>query len=384
MDDHNIRVLFEKFLRNSCTPAEAAEFIRMLQSGKNREYIEQLIGMNLQGDDRTRVADATLARIFSKLNIGDKKKGPKFSSLYVKVAAAMVSFAIITGTYHCLNDNDWDRHVTAVTHDVSPGGNRATLTLEDGKSIDLSSDQDGIIVSEGKISYADGSRLLESSAAINYQLSTPQGGQYQITLSDGTEVWLNALSKLKYPERFADDKRVVELEGEAYFEVSRAAHENTPFLVKTNSQTIEVLGTHFNVNAYPDEHTTNTTLLEGEVRISTSQASTLLKPGQQSQVGTHGIAVADVDVGTAVDWKNGDFVFINEDIKSIMRKIVRWYGVEVVYEDEFSNDRYSAQISRNKNLSEVLRILQLSGGLATKIENKILHISSPKQLLNHN
>jgi len=389
-DYQDIHQLLKKYLNNSCTPEEATHFMQMLQSGKEQRYVEQLIDKYLQqGSTNPDVLadEAALTRIFKKLNLGDNQPNKHRKSLffYLKAAAVLLLVAGITGAYYYSQNQE--KELTVVKNDASPGGNRATLTLADGQAIDLNTQQSGIVMGDG-IKYLDGSSVLDKQANVRtssqvYTLTTPQGGTYQITLPDGTNVWLNSASTLKYPSRFEGEERVVELNGEAYFEVSKqvskkAKGQKTPFKVISNLQTVEVLGTHFNINAYADERTTNTTLVEGAVRVLTAQTATLLKPGQQSRADTRGIRVADVDVETAIDWKNGDFIFADENLKSIMRKIARWYGVKVVYQDELSDDMYNAQISRNKNLSEVLHILELSKGLTFKIENDILFLSSPK------
>lgn len=375
--DHDIRKLFERYVNNSCTPEEAARFIRMLQSGKNRAYLEQLIEANLDSNGDDPVDDAVLARVLTKLNLGDNYgTRTKSLSIYIKTAAAMVLAALVAGTWFYLDKGTKTKEQRLAT-DVPPGGNRATLTLADGRTVELSTAHAGIVVGD-EITYNNGSKVLSEQGSDSqlHTLTTPKGGTYQITLSDGTKVWLNAESTLKYPSRFNGGERTVELEGEAYFEVTGS--QKVSFKVVSNGQVVEVLGTHFNINAYSNETTTNTTLLEGAVKVVTNGATTLLKPGEQSRVGIQGISVADVDVQTIVDWKNGDFIFLDEPLTSIMRKVTRWYGVKVVYEHDLPNDRYSAQISRSKNLSEVLRILELSGGLSFKIENNTLFLSSPK------
>ena len=389
-DYQDIHQLFKKYLNNSCTPEEATHFMQMLQSGREQKYIEQLIEEHLQqGRTNAEVSedDAALTRIFRRLNLSEKQpnKYRKPLYFYLKAAAAVLLVVGITGTYRYFQNQE--KEMTVVKNDACPGGNRATLTLADGQAIDLNTQQSGIVVGE-EIKYLDGSSVLDKQTNVQtssqtYTLTTPQGGTYQITLPDGTNVWLNSASTLKYPSRFEGEERVVELDGEAYFEVSKQASKKAngqkkPFKVVSDVQTVEVLGTHFNINAYADESTTKTTLVEGTVRVLTAQTATLLKPGQQSNTDTRGIRVADVDVETAIDWKNGDFIFAEENLKSIMRKIARWYGVKVIYQDKLSDDTYSAQISRNKNLSEVLHILELSRGLTFKIEDDILYLSSPK------
>lgn len=382
MDDRqDIHALFEKFLSNSCTPEEATKLIRLLQSGEDKTILVQLIDKQLESDGRTIVDDVVLARVFAKLKLGENKaKKPIFPLFrYGKITAAALLLAFFTAGiyYRFQNNQNAEAKLMTMTNDIAPGGNRATLMLDSDRYIELSGNQSGIVITEEEISYNDGTKLTTSSAVI-HKLVTPKGGQYQITLHDGTKVWLNALSTLTYPKQFAKDERIVELEGEAYFEVSTWLKDGqrVPFRVKTKSQTAEVLGTQLNINAYDDENTTTTTLLEGAVRVVTPQSSASLKPGQQCKVGSDGIAVHEVDVETVVDWKNGDFFFVDERIESIMRKVTRWYNVEVVYENELPDDRYNAQISRSKNLSEMLRILELSSGLASRIENNTLFLSS--------
>lgn len=393
MNDHSdIRQLFDKFVRNTCTPEEAAQVMRMLRSGRNRVDIEQLIEAHMQDSMDAPADEMTIRRVFERLDLGSHptRKRPKY--IRFSLAAAMLLVAIATGIHLYFPRQE----IVPVTtqQDVAPGGNRATLTLADGRTIELSSEQSGIVVGDG-IAYTDGSAVVENNAlnasflTLN-SITTPKGGTYQIVLPDGTNVWLNSASTLEYPSQFDKNQRVVALEGEAYFEVKeqKYRHASTPhratgekgsqkipFKVKSGDQTVEVIGTHFNINAYPDESTTNTTLLEGLVRIVTPTHSALLKPGQQSKVDHSGLAVASVDTETVIDWKNGDFIFANETLENIMRKIARWYDVEVMYQGQLSKDRFDAQISRNKNLSEVLHILELSGGLTFRISDGVVFLS---------
>lgn len=204
-------------------------------------------------------------------------------------------------------------------------------------------------------------------------LNVPKGGQFQITLSDGTKVWLNSNSSLKYPSAFSASERRVELTGEAYFEVSK--NKQKPFIVETSLQKVEVLGTKFNINAYDDESSTQTSLAEGSVRVSCKNNTTLLKPGQQSTLTDQNIAVRSVNLDQVLDWKNGDFNFSNNNLKEIMRKISRWYNIEVIFEGPISQETYFAQISRKKRLNDVLRALQLSGSIKYSIRNNKLYIS---------
>ncbi|URM36746.1 FecR family protein [Flavobacterium anhuiense] len=270
--------------------------------------------------------------------------------------------------------------------EIAPGGNRGILTLSNGKQIilsDISSkdiiakeDQDEVTIkmdANGVITYVinpDADTSKENGNLFN-TLSTPTGGQYNIVLADGTKVFLNAVSSIKYPTQFTEDQRVVELEGEAYFEVAK--DKSKPFIVKSDNQTIEVLGTHFNVHAYDNESVVKTTLLEGSVAVAAKNQKAILKPGQQSNIsnGSSKIAVKEVDTEAAIAWKNGRFKFDNADLKSVMKQLERWYGIKVEYRGDVSDVRFNGGTFRNKNLSEVLKVLELSN-IKFKVEGKTI------------
>lgn len=257
---------------------------------------------------------------------------------------------------------------------LHPGKNDAVLTLSNGQQVVLNETPAGEIARQSGISITkatDGTIVYNSNISpemrkapageLQYNtITTPRGGKYQLNLPDGTKVWLNAASELKYPVIFAVNERSVELKGEAYFEVSK--NKNSPFHVKTISQDLEVLGTHFNVNAFADERETKTTLLEGSVKIvplnlnrsSNIPASILLKPGQQVVLDEDELKVAKADVSEVMSWKNGMFQFNDTELSSIMRQASRWYDVDVVYEGEIPEIRFSGEVSRNVNAATFL------------------------------
>lgn len=272
--------------------------------------------------------------------------------------------------------NGSEQQVPVATTNIPPGGNKATLTLADGTVIDLDKAGMGTIATEGKtkvnkkedgqLEYksATGNRL--SAIAYNV-LATPRGGQYQLLLPDGSKVWLNAASSIRYPTEFAGNERRVEVTGETYFEIARNA--NKPFRVTVLPPAggaglageIEVVGTHFNINAYPDEKSIKTTLLEGKVKVSHDGKMALLKPGQQSQLksGSGTILISDnADLEQAVAWKNGFFQFNNDDLRTVMRALSRWYDVEIEYQGKVPNEMFGGRIDRNSNVSEVLTVLE--------------------------
>lgn len=262
-----------------------------------------------------------------------------------------------------------DKKATVIT----PGSAQAVLTLANGKKIILNDESTGLLSKKAGVTITkneDG--ILQYEVAANAEvaintMTTPRGGQYQLVLSDGTKVWLNADSKIIFPTRFNGNERKVEVLGEAYFEVAK--NKNKPFKVVSENQVIEVLGTHFNVNNYKDEVVAKTTLLEGSIKISALQngtisktSSQILKPSEQAQItkGRTEIDVVKADLQTAVAWKNGYFRFNRTDMESMMRQVARWYDVDVEYRGEISKDLFAGNLKRSDEIKEVLRILQLS------------------------
>jgi len=271
--------------------------------------------------------------------------------------------------------------------EILPGGNKAFLTLADGTRISLSDAADGGIASQSGTSISKaGGQLVYTTSAYKLQnddveyntIETPAGGQYEIHLPDGSTVWLNAASSLKYPVSFASLKnRSVELSGEAYFEIAK--DKNHPFIVTTPQQEVEVLGTHFNINAYDDEPAIKTTLLEGSVKVTNSTHSTLtLIPGQQSVVKNGKISRFNTDTNEAVAWRKGDFDFNSEQLGSIMRKLSRWYNIEVVFEGDVQSKSFTGKISRFKNLSQVLKMLSKTKAIHFKVQERRVIVSERK------
>lgn len=305
---------------------------------------------------------------------------------WLRTAAAITLFALAgTGGYLWYSSQDPNAnltyHGTTTKPDVAPGGNKAILTLANGATVILNSTQNGAVAEEGntkviklksgQLVYKTKNSKSNAERPISFNsLSVPRGGQYQITLPDGSKVWLNAASSLKYPTAFNGKERKVELTGEGYFEISQ--NKERPFFVEVpahqkgvGDMTVEVLGTHFNVNAYTDESFIKTTLVNGAVRIVRGKDSELLQPGQQANIenGTNKITVTTADLEEATAWKDGIFHFDDEDMASIMRKLARWYDIDVTYQGAIPTGHYTGIISRNTNLSEVLKVLELSGVL---------------------
>lgn len=308
--------------------------------------------------------------------------------LYAKYLSAAAAILIISGLYF-YNSRPQSQHLFTkqsikMTADISPGSNKAILTLSNGAKIFLNDIKNGKIASQhdtginkekdGKLVYSNSG--LESIKSAYNTIETPKGGQYQLVLSDGTKVWLNAASSLHYPLLFKGNERKVELIGEAYFEVAK--NKKSPFRVFTKGQVVEVLGTHFNINAYGDEPLTKTTLLEGKISINnlTTNINKVVSPGEQALMNINSeypiINIRNVDVDEAVAWKNGYFMFDAEPLESVLKKISRWYDVDIQYKNGNSNHdlTFSGTLSRYSNVSKVLKKLELTGSVDFKIEGR--------------
>lgn len=281
---------------------------------------------------------------------------------------------------------------------IRPASDRATIRLSDGRTIFLDGERDGIVIDGGQISYRNGTApILElQPAELEFiTVQTPRGGTYQVTLPDGTTVWLNAETTLQYPFRFNTDERVVHLEGEAYFNVERRASMNArtpaagtatgfataetglvylPFKVVSPNQTVEVLGTEFNVSAYADDQEVRTTLVNGKVSIHSASRNEqlVLYPGEQGRVGKMTMDKSKVDVADYIDWKHGQFVFRNETAGNALKQIARWYDVEIEYpaDKDVLEERFSGTISRYDSLLTVLDIVREAGQIDFSINNR--------------
>ena len=259
---------------------------------------------------------------------------------------------------------------------VVPGGNKAVLIMADGSQVELDTAGNGTISETANarvIKLNDGELALSAAkneiGTLTYNiLKTPRGGQYTITLSDGSRVWLNSASSLRFPTVFGKERNV-ELTGEAYFEVAR--NPERPFKVKANGTEVRVLGTHFNIMAYDDERLISATLIEGSIRISKDDNLILLKPGQQANVTEDGKigVLKNADVEQAIAWKNGVFNFNGSDIQSTMRQIARWYDVEVIYENKIA-EHFNGTIPRNSSIENVLKMLEYTGVVRFVMHNR--------------
>lgn len=325
--------------------------------------------------EKKAILDTMHRRIATNINGYSRTKRLSLATWIATIAATAA--IVVFGLYFFRNQNQAMDQTLSYKNDIRPGRNTAVLTLANGKKINLSTAKSGVVIKASQLSYSDGVSI-EAIAGKKIEIttiSTPRGGQYHIELPDGTRVALNAASTLKFPSTFlGSNQRKVELSGEGYFEVAK--DKKHPFIVKSGAQQVEVLGTHFNLNAYADERSIATTLVEGSVKVSSGHHVQVIKPGEQALTNGSGIQVTEVNVESITDWKEGAFFLNHLDFKSAMRKISRWYDVDVIYEGAFPDDLESGGwISRSNPLSAVLKLIESSGQVHFRLEGKKLYVS---------
>lgn len=319
-------------------------------------------------------SNAIWDNVISKLS-QDTPVTPVVRRLWTRIAAAAMGAIIILGIgWFYSREASVKGPVIVQTQrdEIMPGGNKATLTLPDGQLISLSDRKSGVVIDKGRISYSDGDTLAHD--VVYTQLitaTTPRGGVYEFTLPDGSKVHLNAATVLKFPSTFVrQDSRVVELvHGEAYFEVAK--DHSLPFIVKSPKQDIEVLGTHFNISAYPEDGFLLTTLLEGSVKVNNS---VVLEPGQQSILKDNKIEVVEADLEAVTAWKKGQFIFDSDNFERTMDMIARWYDIEIIYDYKPVNLHLGGQVSRARSITEVLKKLQETDEVKFAIEGRRVRV----------
>jgi len=386
MDEKARNNFLEKFSENRHTEQEHKLFIKWLESLPDEEVAALL---EQYGDFFKNLPDhepvnhpELLAKIEARLDEMENEDA-QYHSIQPKttfkklIAIAASILLLITAGIVFRNSLIKEQTVAsnAKVNKIIPGGNKAILTLANGSQIVLESAKNGVLANQqnsivnktadGKLVYDASQKQQRGTEVSGYNtISTPNGGQYQVVLPDGTMVWLNAASSLKFPVAFTGKERNVELTGEGYFEVAK--NKAMPFRVTVNHSTVEVLGTHFNIMGYADEKSTNTTLLEGSVKIISGNNQKLIVPGEQARV-NGAIEVAKVNAAQAVEWKNGNFNFSHENIETIMRKVARWYNVSVQYQGAITNEGFVGTVPRSENITEVLNALELTGLVHFKI-----------------
>jgi transmembrane sensor len=422
MTNDYIGLLISKYLNDTLEENEQQDLEQWLNGHPaNRQKFEELTNPNhlsqKMRDWNAISADeeAVWQKIEAKVMPYAKQKSLVKRMGVVKVAAAAVILILGSIVIYYMSNRKLDQKTTETApiaeqvQDIAPGGNKAVLTLEDGSTIVLDNKGNGVIAEQGQTTInkkQDGELVYNASSPersrrtgpgalsaveerIKYNtITTPRGGQYQLTLPDGTKAWLNAASSLKFPVRFSGNKRVVELSGEGYFEVATVrlnSGQKMPFEVHVNNGLkVEVLGTHFNIMAYAEENEAKTTLIEGSVKVLTgaaqqagkASAAVYLKPGQQALLSNEADNLRvkkDANIEEAIAWKNGKFKFERADLHTVMRSMARWYNVEFEIDKDVPEKFFKGEISRELKASEALSIIEFAG-IHWKIEGKKIRV----------
>jgi ferric-dicitrate binding protein FerR (iron transport regulator) len=384
MQQKEVQKLVEKYLYNTASAEETEKLFQWYRAEMKRDSNWTF---EAQEDEEN-----LKSFIYSRIDVPElaERQIPVYRRYSSLAAAATILVFLVSGLYFYVKQDQIQTAqisekvaVKPKIKDIQPGGVKAILTLADGKKIVLDDSQNGVLINQGGIKIHKNSKgIIEYTLSANEQsitekreiqtvyntIQTPVGGKFQLNLADGSKVWLNSASSLRFPVFFAGDTREVELKGEAYFEVSK--NEDKKFSVRSGNQTVEVLGTHFNINAYSDEPSITTTLIEGAVRVIelNSKKSQILKPGEQSKV-DRDIRIQRKDTQAEVAWKDGYFYFENASIETVMRQLSRWYGITARYEGILPEHHFEGAIATNLTLLEVFEILQKSN-IHFKLEGK--------------
>lgn len=380
MSEQRIKYLTNLFLNGKCTDEEIAELAALIEATPSDTELSAVLGEAWEDylpDDETKaVAEPYLRNLEKKLSFGKIRR----MNIRRLAVAASVAIVLLTGAIWFFREDKAEKALVAALEDVKPGLDGAVLTLADGSSIVLDTVKSGVIalqngvkvvVNNGQLTYlSDGGTPTE---AVYNTIKTPRGRQFRLALPDGTNIWLNAESSVRYPLAFNAEERAISVTGEVYLEVER--DPSRPFKVNApNRAVIEVLGTSFNLNSYADEDALRATLVDGSIRVITSNSpATILKPGEQAIAHSQsGLRIQQADVEQVTAWKNGYFHFRNAGIDDVMRQIARWYDLEIEYTGSVPDDKFDGEISRNSNLSEIIRILKLSKIKITLEEKRLI------------
>ncbi|NRF37812.1 FecR family protein [Pedobacter foliorum] len=368
-------LLYEKYIAGNASPDEV---LLLLQ------YRDNFVLEGEKPSDLSLDEELIKNRILGRIDTTIAQKERKTFKLKWWIAAAAISAIILTiGTLFIKKQPEKlipKSQGIAKSKRIKPGSNMAILTLSDGSEVILNDAKNGEIAKSSQVSIKKiknglltydptGKPDKPDSNAIN-TITIPRGGKYTISLPDGTSVWLNSESSLTYPVAFSGGQRKVKLKGEAYFEVAK--NKRMPFVVETNKMTAKVLGTHFNINCYKEDPEIKTTLLEGSIRVTNERSSVLLIPGEQAIAGNPSgrIQTRKVDADQVIAWKNGYFIFRNDNIQAVMTQISRWYDVDVEYRGNMEHKNFGGIYAKNKDINELLKGLELTGNIHFKIEGR--------------
>jgi transmembrane sensor len=396
MDNNRLKYLLQQYFDGTISSDDCAALLTYLKNnpGQVADVVDEKILMLDEGPELSKAQAHNLLnnikadpRFVAPLQ-PDKQKARIVSIVrnVVKIAAAVTLFGAVAFYYFGEHKaaNNQNQATLIKSNKILPGSNKAILTLANGSAIVLNNKANGMLAQAGKVQVnkvANGKLVYDASTndaqvkvidntLVYNTLSTPRGGEYQVVLPDGTHVWLNSASSLSYPVEFAGKERRVKLTGEAYFEVAK--NKDKPFYVTSNNVQVKVLGTHFNISAYKDDEEFTATLLEGSVQISKNNSQSLLKPGQQAVVNNSAdvIKVSEANINEAVAWKNGYFIFNDDNITTMMKKVSRWYDVDVEEKGTFTNQHFGGTFYRTKGINELLNNLEKIGKVHFKVAGR--------------
>jgi len=390
MEDQRLKYLFNRYLGSQLSEREQAEWLEVLTDPKHKNAIDELVDGVFEREDLLKfqlekaIANELLQAILNEVQTAQPENLMIWKRFRSAAGIAAAVATIVLGVWfftHLVQPHRNDlssrasRDHLRYANDIAPGKNGATITLSTGQVIPLSSNKTGIIISPTSLTYDDNTQVIQNGqGTLMMTASTARGQTYTITLPDGSKVWLNAASSLRFPTGFANkSSREVELKGEGYFEIAKdKAH---PFVLKTGGQQLRVLGTHFNVNAYMDEANIKTTLLEGSVAVSSTRQQVVLKPGEQVLNNGTSLKAGKADTDLAIAWKNNEFNFESESIETLMKMVERWYDVQVVYAGEKTTEKFSGRVSRFQNVSELLRVVESTGYVHFDIQGRTIYVT---------
>ena len=384
--------LIDKYLSNTISEVELNQLLQLVKESDANEELTAALKNHWESATQIEVKNkpywdnkfsTIIGAAGNALPIIEMHPQKNISRLTYTFSTAAILLVIIGSVYIFSLNNKTKPVINTITRtlkqDVLPGGNKAFLTLSNGTNILLDSATNGLLAQQGNmnvIKLSSGQLVYKTDAdnnaapEVSYNtMRTPRGGQYQLTLPDSTQVWLNSASSIHFPTSFSGIDRTVEITGEVYFEVAKNAAK--PFTVNVNGMDVKVIGTHFNINAYNDDDVIKTTLLEGSVLVTKGKATLLLQPGNQSQLNNYGEIKLqkNADIEEAIAWKKGYFFFKNSSLQNVMRQLSRWYDVEVDYEGVIPERNFGGELSRSLNISQILQVLDKSK-VHFKIEGK--------------
>lgn len=400
--------LFRRYLNNTCTSVEERQLMLLLSDPaleeERRDILETHYETVLADRDLTPEAAEMILKQILPQGQRPAVVAPKTSFLrmpWFRYAAVVI--LILAGGIYLFSDkpaglpHDQESPKSEAVTDIPAGGDKAILTLADGSTIVLEDAANGALATQGVtqvIKLDNGQLAYRGTLDVNKMeipketlyntISTPRGGRYQIVLPDGTKVWLNAASSIRFPTIFGEKERNVTITGEAYLEVEKDARRS--FTISVNSLSIDVLGTDFNIKSYPEDYTSQATLIAGMIRVKNNQSQIFLRPGEFAAISNKNIeinyllgpiVVPPGHIESLLAWKNGLFVFKNTDIKEIMAEFSRWYDVDIIYRGNVSKETFTGKISRSAPLSQALKLLEMTNTLHFKRIGKMIEVSSP-------